>query len=152
MNQKEFDEKFQGLCNKLVDIAFDYVACNRDEVDTIYVFASFEGGNSIYYALFYKINGQMVQRHKVNTVSNQQYDVSREPTKSMLGRGRDCQEEIMFVFEEYKQKLPELIKIIYHPKSGEFKKELSYELQYTKKGKFATDVCDEWFVEMGGKL
>jgi hypothetical protein len=148
MNPKEFDEKFQELCAKLVYIAYDHVNRNKDEVDAIYAFASYERGNHIFYSVFYKINGQLVKLHKINTVSKQQYDVSSDNNFALLDKGIECQKEIKNFFEKNNQKLPSLIKVIYDTKTGEFKLDISYELQYTKKGKYATDVCDDWFMEM----
>ncbi len=69
-----FDNDFQSLLTEIVDLAFEYVDNNVDEVDTVYTIGLIEKG--YFFKTFYKINGQLAKSHKINNTSNKQYDIS----------------------------------------------------------------------------
>ena len=86
MELHEFDEKFRELYTNMVEIAYEYVNGNKEEVDDIYIYGSIEAGD-FYYKSFYKINGQIVKMNNVNTVSTMQYDASRDRMIALMCQG-----------------------------------------------------------------
>lgn len=67
MEKTKFDEEFQRLSTEMVEVAFEYVDRNSEEVDNIYIYASME--NEMYfYNVFYQINNTIVEKEFVNNV------------------------------------------------------------------------------------
>lgn len=60
---KDFDNDFQKLLTEMVELAYEFVDNNADEVDTVYVIGLIENG--YFFKSFYKINGQLAKSHKV---------------------------------------------------------------------------------------
>ena len=152
MELKEFDEKFRELYTNMVEIAYEYVNRNKEEVDDIYIYGSMEAGD-FYYKSFYKINGHVVKMHYINTVSKMQYDISRDRMIALMRLGVECLEATEKLFKEDNREVPTVMKINYSPKTGKFDNDISYQLHYSNvEGKTVAQAYDEWFVEMGGKL
>ena len=152
MELHEFDEKFRELYTNMVEIAYEYVNRNRDEVDDIFIFGAIGDGNFSYH-VFYKINGKMVEIHQLNRVSKQQYDLSDNRTFKLQDLGNDYLEKIAALFKSDNRPVPTDLKMIYSPKTGKFTNSIGYDSHFYEEGqKFVSVVYNEWFVEMGGKL
>ena len=82
-----FDNDFQSLLTEMVELAFEYVDDNVDEVDTVYTIGLIEKG--YFFKTFYKINGQLAKSHKVNDISKKQYDVSSTRAFNLLNLGNE---------------------------------------------------------------
>jgi hypothetical protein len=135
----EFDNEFQKLFTEMVEIAFDYVNKNTEEIDTVYVIGLIESG--YYYDFFYKINGKVVESHKVNTVSKMQYDISKDRAFALLGLGIKELEKIKKLFENDNREVPKSLNLIYYPKTGKFESDLGYNKTFTNSNtKMAEDV------------
>lgn len=151
MATKEFDTKFQELYTKLVDLAFEYVNRNKEEVDVVYVYVDMEG--SFFYNVFYKINGHVVGNHQVNLFSKIQYDISRQRQSKVLGSGGEYVRLVSQLFKDDGREIPTRMKLIYFPKTGAFNNDISYKKEHNyEKLRGNVEVLDEWFVEMGGAL
>lgn len=152
MIDNNFDEKFQDLFTNMVEIAFEYVERNQKEIETIYIFGSMEN-NTLFYNVFYKINGHMVKIHKINTVSKQQYDISDDRVFKLLKLGKEYLKATITLFKQANRQVPTLMKMVYSPPSGKFNNDISYDLHYSNDDKkMVSDVFNEWFIYMGGKL
>lgn len=146
-----FDADFQKLFTEMIEIAFEYVNKNSREVDTVYVIGLIESGYS--YEPFYQINGNLVELHKVNTVSKMQYDISRDRAFSMLKLGTDLLEKIENLFQNDNREVPTMLKLFYYPKTGRFNSNFSYGKNFTNsKTKTAQDVSEDWFNEIEKEL
>ena len=146
----DFDNKFQELLAEMVGIGFDFVNSNSIEVDAVYVIGIIESG--FFYKVFYKINDQVTKSHKVNSVSKVQYDTSNDSAFEMLRRGNDILKEIESLFKSDNREVPKMLKLIYHPKTGKFDSDFSYEKNFTNhSSKTAQDVYEEWFNEVENK-
>jgi hypothetical protein len=144
----EFDTKFQDLCQKMVEIAFEFVNFNKKEVDTIYVFGSLEA-DVIAYELMYRINGKLTAVHELNRESKKKYDLSDERVISLLRQGSGYLKEVRFLFKQDKREVPTLFKMVYYPKSGKFDNDISYKLHYSKHKEWtASDIFDQWVEEI----
>lgn len=148
MKVEEFDKKFTDLFTEMVEIAFDYVDRNEEEVDMVYVYGVMEQ-EIFYFDAFYIINNQLVQNHQINTVSKQQYDISDERILAKLDAGLDCLKRAQTLFKEEGQEVPTLLKMTFNAKTKAFNNEIIYELQFTNHSdKLPDDGADEWFSEI----
>lgn len=148
METAAFDKKFQQLYSKMVEIAFEYVNRNKDEIDAIYIYASMEN-NEYFYNNFYKVNGVVIKTHKIKTVSKQQYDLGPTRTFAMLNLGNKYLEETAKLFSEAQRPIPTLMKMVYYPKTGKFNNDIDYELHYSNKpDRGNVDAFEEWFKAM----
>ena len=151
MDLNEFDERFRELYTAMVEIAFDAVGRDRDEVQEIFVFGSMEAGDFYYKALF-KINGQVVKMPDINSVSRLQCDVSRDSQIALMRAGVRLLKSTSALFKEDKREVPTLMKMSYQPGTGRFDNEISYDLHYSNDSrKIVTHAYDAWFIELGGK-
>ena len=147
MTQQEFDISFQEITKEMVEIAFEWVDFNKTEIDCVYVFGSIEEG-TLLYKKFYKVNGQVVQAHKVNTVSGISFNLDGERESALLRLGTAALRKLHNLFIAMNKDIPTLVKMKYQPKTGNFECKLSYELQYSySDDRSYVDVYDEWFAE-----
>ena len=141
---KDFDNDFQKLLTEMVELAYEFVDNNADEVDTVYVIGLIEKG--YFFKSFYKINGQLAKSHKVNTVSKQQYDISNTRAFNLLKLGNETLMKIEKLFADNNRDIPTILRLVYFPKSGKFESNFGYEKNYSNSAtKTAQDVYEEWF-------
>lgn len=135
----------------MIDIAFEFVNHNNEEVNGIYLYASMEGGCS--YNVFYNIDGQLVKLHKVNTVLKKQCDISGERMFRLLNHGNGYLKEMIDLFQRDNREVPTLMQLVYAPATGKPDNKISYELQFThSKTKTSKDVFDAWYEEVKAAL
>ena len=115
-----FDNDFQSLLTEMVELAFEYVDDNVDEVDTVYTIGLIEKG--YFFKTFYKINGQLAKSHKVNDISKKQYDVSSTRAFNLLNLGNEILMKIENLFIDYNREIPTILKLVYFPKTGKFER------------------------------
>lgn len=143
-NLQDFEKKFQKIYTAMIELAYEYVNRNKEEIDEVYVFGSIEKG--YFYKAFYKINGILVKSHRTNTISKEQYDISDNRTFAMLKIGNTYLSEIEQLFEEYNQEVPTILKFIYSPKTGKFDSKFEYGLKFTNhETKTPQDIYEEWY-------
>jgi len=61
MKKTKFDQEFQRLTTEMVEVGFEYIGRNKEEVDNVYIYASMED-EMYFYNLFYKINNIVVEK------------------------------------------------------------------------------------------
>lgn len=148
MNTNTFDTELQRLTSEMVEISFEFVNRNTDEVDRIFIYGSMEG-YSLFFKVFYQINGQLVGMHKVNDLLEKPCDTSRDRMFKLLGLGNDYLKEIDELFKSDDREVPTYMKMIYEPKSGAFDNEIRYENQYHHLAdKSVADCYTEWYEEI----
>ena len=148
MATQEFDKQFQQLCTAMIEIAYEYVDYNKEEVDAIYVYGSMEA-NTLFYDVFYKINGEYVFTNEVNKFSKKQYDVSERRVRQLLNIGSDYLDTMEKLFTADEREVPTQIKMIYIPKTEAFDCQISYDLQWSKHFQCSNgDVFDNWLEEL----
>lgn len=152
MPTKEFDIKFQELFTGMVEVSFEFVNRNKKEIDCIYIYASMEN-NSLFFNVFYQVNGELTKLNLLNVVSKEQYDLSDDRTFNLLDVGNDLLEETMELFEDDEREVPTLMKMTYKPKTGAFDNDIIYEPQYSNdKDRSNVDGFNEWFEEVKANL
>jgi hypothetical protein len=148
METKDFDNKFSKITTEMVEVAFEYVDYNKQEIDTIYIYSSMEN-NSFFYNVFYCINGQLTKLHKINDVSKKQYDLSVERVFRLLRLGNEYLLEVRKLFIEDKREVPTQMKMMYFPKTGKFTVDISYELYWSNsKELLSEDIFRLWYEEI----
>lgn len=142
-----FDNRFQKYLAELVENGFEFVNNNSEEVDAVYIIGLIESG--YFYKVFYEINGYLVKSHKVNEVSDIQYDISHEKAFEMMSEGNRILKNIEDLFKNDGREAPAMLKLSYHPKTDKFSSDFSYDETFTQhKLKTAQDVYEEWFGQM----
>lgn len=142
-----FDNEFQKYLAELVETGFEFVNNNSEEVDAVYIIGLIESG--YFYKVFYEINGYLVKSHKVNEVSDMQYDISNEKEFEMLNTGNQLLKNIEELFKNGGREVPVMLKLSYHPKTDKFNSDFSYHKTFTgHTTKTAQEVYEEWFTQI----
>jgi len=145
---KEFDEQFQNIFTQLVEITFEFVNRNKSEIDVIYIYASMEEGDA-FFNTFFKINGKLSKIKKINDVSIEKYNISDQRVFGMLKEGNKLLLNLIQLFNKNSREVPNLMKMVYHPKTGQFNNDLIYEKQYSyDDARTNVDGYQEWFNEL----
>jgi hypothetical protein len=144
MDQETFDRRFRELYTGLVEIAFEFVGRNKQEVDAVYVFGTM-GIRGYYYNWCYRINGKLVAVEDVNDVSKQQYDLSDDRCDALTEIGIEDLKKTEALFVEAGKEAPTLMKMVYYPKTGQFNNDLDYELILSDRSKSINMFFKEWF-------
>ncbi|WP_373800061.1 hypothetical protein [Bacteroides heparinolyticus] len=143
-----FEDYFSELQADMVSICLENV---EDRADTVYIYCSCED-NVIASAYFYKINGMVVKRHKLNDAISQgesKYDVSGERQQMVLDVIKSDIEKLMNICKEYNRDMPTEIKLIYDVKRNSLKANYRYDLVYSNDPvKTASVVSNDWFEEV----
>ncbi|AGT43826.1 hypothetical protein [Treponema pedis] len=146
--KKIFEDYFSELQADMVSVCMENV---EDRADTVYIYCSCED-NVIASAYFYKINGMVVKRHKLNDAIAQgeaEYDVSGERQRMVLDVINSDIEKLMKICKEHNRDMPTEMKLIYDVKNKSLKAEYRYDLVYTNDPvKTASIVSDDWFEEI----
>ena len=136
-----FEERLAEIQSKMILACMDY-ADNRAEC--VYIYASREG-RSTSAQFFFKINGQVVKKHKLG----EGYDVSSEHQSVCLDALTAYIHEVEDVCKECGKDMPTEMKIIYNAANDKTDITYRYDLVYSnKKNKSDYDVMEEWFEKM----
>lgn len=146
---KIFEDYFSELQADMVSICLENV---EDRADTVYIYCSCED-NVIASAYFYKINGMVVDRHKLNDAINPEkepmYDVSTERQGMVMDIINSDIKKLMQLCKEYNKEMPTQIKMIYDVKKNSLKVAYRYDLVYSNDPvKTASNIGDDWFEEV----
>ena len=144
---KSFDKRFRELINSMIKHAFEYVNFDKENVDTVYIYCSHEE-NVYSTGFFFKIKGQLRERHKVN-IDGLNYHISdRLQEQIMIAIRKDC-ERLVNLFVQFRRKVPTQLKIEFYPKTGKFNIKLDYELHWSNTDELLPeDIEDKWFEEL----
>ncbi|MCG9876796.1 MAG: hypothetical protein MH321_18625 [Leptospiraceae bacterium] len=147
MGIQEFDKNFQEICEAMVQVAFGLVESIEKNVESVYVYVSIE--ETLAYDVFYKINGKIVTKGKVNDVSKKKVDLSDDTILSMLDEGMEYVNQIDDLFKSDKREIPTQLKLVYEPKSGKFDIGISYEIFYSNHKEWMSEtIFDRWVEEV----
>lgn len=131
-------------------MAFEYADYSK-EIESIYVYISLELGSQ--YLTFFKINGKISFKSKLNQYSTRKYDVSDENQRWLNSAGNELAEKIRLCFIEDGREVPKYLKMVYEPQTGKFDCNIGYDPLLD-----LDNMVDElttffrWFVEEGGEL
>ncbi len=103
---KLFEDKFSELQADMVSICLNNV---KKRAEKIYIYCSYENG-VISSSYFYNINGNIVERHKLNEaikIGEERYDVSVDRQKDVMKIINSDIEELLKICKEYGRPMPE---------------------------------------------
>jgi hypothetical protein len=145
---KKFEDLFSKTQADMVSRSLDYV---ENRADDIFIHCSYEEGR-ITCNVFYRINGKVVRRSKVNDAltyeekKSFQYNISDARQQQLVHAINDNIEEMAKLCKEENQPVPAEIKIRYNVRKNSMKSEFGYDLLYSNKPDVRiTDIFDAWF-------
>lgn len=130
----------------MVEISFEYVEWNEQEVDSIHILCSTE--ESIFFTFFYSINGNVVARHKVNGYLNKKADITKSLQSAADKIGIKDLQNIIALFTDNNQEVPNLIKISYYPPTKKFETDFDYKKRLTGTDLMEEDLVEEWMISL----
>lgn len=138
---KVFEDYFSELQTDMVSICLENT---ENQGDNIYIYCSCE--NNVYsVGYFYKINGDLVERHKLNE-KLPGFDISIERQKEVMRILMENLKKIEKVCEKFNNPMPTEMKLVYNIKRNSLDANYQYDLIYSNDSeKTADDIEDEWF-------
>jgi hypothetical protein len=147
---KVFEDYFSAIHADMVSICLEYV---EDHADVIYIYCSSEDG-AMACQYFYKINGKIVKKHKLNDVANKDitYDVSIERQKAVLDILTEDIKKMMILCKDYERDMPTEIKLVYNVPRNSLEAKYRYDLVFSNDiDKTGYQVFNDWFNEVSSK-
>ena len=148
---KIFEDYFSEYQADMVSICLEYV---NEQADMIYIYCSRES-NTIYGDFFFKISGEILERHRLNEVFQESGSSIFQDVTSSERQSRALEiiiediEKIEMLCKQYGREMPTEIKLIYDVKKNSLKATYAYEkLWSNSRTKCAQDIGDEWFEEI----
>ena len=141
---KVFEDLFMEMQSDMVVACLKYV---NGDADKIYIYGSAEG-RVITSDYFYEIDGMVVERHKLNTISPS-YDVSSSRQKACLEILNEDLKDLKDLCKEHDRPMPTEMKMVYNVKTGSFETAYKYEPVYSNhETKTANDIVDKWYEQV----
>ena len=148
MATKDFDKNFTHLIEDVLHNALEYTGYSSD-IDCIYIYLSL--GRSVQYLVFFKINGYLSLKSKLNEyVTSQQIDISDENQRRLNSNGNAIAQEIRTSFQDDGREVPSSLRITYEPKTGKLNSTMSYDKLLDDEDPLT--MYFRWFAEEGGVL
>ena len=148
MATKDFDKNFTHLIEDALHNALEYAGYSPD-IDCIYIYIYLE--RSVQYLVFFKINGCLSLKHKLNEyVTTKQIDVSEENQRSLNSNGNAIAQGIRASFQDDGREVPSSLKITYEPKTGRLNSTMSYDKLLDDEDSLT--MYFRWFAVEGGVL
>ena len=146
ISKKPFEDYFSEIQADIVDICLEYV---KDCADKIFIYCSYES-DVIFTDCFYMIDGQVVQKHKLNQLS-QEYDVYIERQRGLIDIMEDDMQKLIKLCDKHERPMPTQIKLIYDVNSKSLNADYGYDLMYSNQPpKMPIDILREWFQSKSG--
>src|SRR5690606_35966973 len=105
---KSFESEFEKLTKQLVEVCFEYVNYDSKNVDEIFIYCSTEC-SAIWFDTFFRINGSIVERHKVGD----KYEITDQKQLSLVKVSNKIIQQLIDNFKKYSKEIPTEIKIVY---------------------------------------
>jgi hypothetical protein len=147
---KVFEDYFSELQADMVSICLEYAS---DRADKIYIYCSHEG-SSVFCNFFYRINGIMLRKHKLNDAilnSNDGffYEIDEERQDKALEIINEDLDKIAELCKKFNRPMPTEMKLVYDVKKNSIVAKYKYDLIYSIiPNKTPDDVEKEWFDEL----
>ncbi|WP_273834228.1 DUF600 domain-containing protein [Guptibacillus sedimenti] len=148
---KVFEDYFSELQADMVAICLEYV---ENQAEEIFIYCSYEP-EMYAFDVFYKINGEYLQKHELNKADNttvtkvRKYDTSENRQEMVLDIGLKNLEEIHQKCKEYDREMPSEMKLYYNVKNNSLKGKYKYDLVYSNKDEILPDdIFESWLEEV----
>ena len=126
----------------IIEICLEYVNLNENEVDNVFIFATIE--ESQYISNSYKINGQLVERHKVNDHLSKKVSIDLEQQLQVLDICNNDLTSIQEIFKNEDREMFKHLKITYDVKSRKMDSSFDYKNLLTGTDLTPHDIEDKW--------
>lgn len=143
--KNNFELSLNKIIKSMVEISYEF-ADRSKEIDFIYIFCSIE--ESVFFTFFYKINGVLVKRHKLNDFLNKSCDVSPERQFAADDIGHSDLYALQALFEDENKDKPLSIKISYNTKTSKFSTDFIYEKLLMDSEYGVQDLVEDWKLEI----
>lgn len=147
MRLKKFEDRFMDLQADMIDICMEFVDYDADK---IYIYCSCEGRMNAA-DFFYKIEGQLVDRNLVNTVSYRECATYENELTCLDVLLKDIA-KMEKLCAECERPMPTEIKMIYEVKENSLEVKYQYENQLNyedaNSDRIPSDVSKEWYLEI----
>jgi len=149
---KVFEDYFSEIQADMVSICLEYVG-NRAE--KIYVHCISED-TSIFCNFFYKINGIIVKKHKLNDALSSSFFVKKYNTSinrqdAVLDILIADVEKLIDVCTQHKKNMPNEIRLYYDVKKNSLDAHYRYDSVCTESGKSEIELANEWFDKVSSR-
>lgn len=105
---KQFEDKFMDVQISMISLASEYV---RAQAENIFIYTI---ADSLYsFDVFYKINGHVVRKHKVNKYLPKESNIDTGLQSSLLKEGIKDVEAMLAICKEYNREHPTEMWLIY---------------------------------------
>lgn len=141
---KQFEDKFMDVQISMISLASEYV---RAQAENIFIYTI---ADSLYsFDVFYKINGHVVRKHKVNKYLPKESNIDTGLQSSLLKEGIKDVEAMLAICKEYNREHPTEMWLVYDAETNSLKSKYSYEGRYDKDEELLPDEeFDKWFEEV----
>lgn len=138
--KKSFKSEFEKLTKQLIEVCYEYVNYDSKNVEEIYIYCSTES-STIWYDSFFRINGSIIERHKVGD----EYHITDQKQLSLVKVSNSIIQELIVNFKKHSKDVPTEIKIIYTIEGGKFDCQLAYvTIWKNNPDKNPYMICKEW--------
>ena len=140
--KSKFDVKLNEYLKSMIEVSFEYIGWNKEEVDSIHILCSTE--ESIYFHFFYSIGGNILERHKVNNYLKVKCNDSEEHQIAADNIGISDLEQIISLFKAENREIPFSIKITYLPATNKMESIFDYESKLLGSDLMEEDLLQQW--------
>ncbi|WP_226658912.1 DUF600 domain-containing protein [Pseudalkalibacillus hwajinpoensis] len=148
---KVFEDYFSELHADMVAVCLEYV---ENQAEEIFIYCSYEP-EMYAFDVFYKINGEYLQKHELNKGDNttvtkvRKYDTSENRQEMVLDIGLKNLEEIHQKCKVYDREMPSEMKVYYNVKNNSLKGKYKYDLIYSNRDDILPDdIFESWLEEV----
>lgn len=140
LKPKTFESGYEKLTKELVELCFEYVKYDSQNVEEIFIFCSTEF-DTIWFNVFYKINSQILKKHKVGD----KYEINDGKQSLLNKEANKIIHKLIENFNLFSKNLPADFRITYKTNGGKFDCKMNYEPIMEKNQNITMHtICDEW--------
>ena len=137
---KTFESEFEKLTAELVQVCFEYVNFDSENVQKIFIYVSTEL-DTIWFNTFYKINDELHRKHKVG----EKYDTSSEMQYKLIEVANSINQKLIQNFRKHSKDVPTELRITYAVEGGKFNCDLKYDAVIADNPELDWhSLCEEW--------
>ncbi|MBZ5835699.1 immunity protein YezG family protein [Streptococcus salivarius] len=133
---KQFEDKFMEVQVSMISLALEYV---RAQAEKIFIYAI---ADSLYsFNVFYKINGHVVRKHKVNKYLPKESNIDTGLQSSLLKEGIKDVEAMLAICKEYNREHPTEMWLVYDAETN-----ILFDKSEGLKRVFIDNDLSDWYI------
>ena len=136
------DDQIGERIKSMVEICMEYVGFDNPEIDNVYIFTTIEESQYVNYC--FRINGEIIKKHKVNESLTSSVNVESERQRQVL---EICNEEVKNIKEIFRKEGREMFKhfkILYDNKTNKMDSSFEYNILLTGTDLTPHDIEADW--------